>query len=111
MTQIQFYASDVGNSGSASIDFTNNFVQHGPVLFGGQLYRCTVSQFTSVNTIKNYRYTSTDGVQYFSDITNIHNSRLDISGVVSSKAVFCKGVPDCTYKLRNMSVEKGLQFP
>ena len=99
------------NSGSASIEFTNNFTQHGPVLFEGLLDRCTVSQFANVNTVKNYRYTSTDGIQYFSDITNIKKSRLDISGVVSSKAVFCKGVPDCTYKLRNMSIEKGLQFP
>ena len=72
-------SSDVGNSGSASIEFTNNFARHGPVLFGGLLDRLTVSQYANVNTVKNYRNTLTDGVQSFSDITNINDSRLTLT--------------------------------
>lgn len=101
------------NARGLNIEFTNNFAQSGHALFGGLLDRCTVSQFANVNTVRDYRQISSNGVKYFTDITNINVNSSGSSSLqlISSKAVrvcFCsENVPDCSYQPAPMTVRKG----
>ena len=98
-----------------NIAFVNNTAEvSGNNLFGGLLYRCTVSQFaeTNINNV-NMDYTFSNGsmvvqgLEYFQKISNVQDRDIDSPPV---RVCFCtNGQPNCSHKHDPIHVRKGQQ--
>ena len=100
---------------SQNIFFYNNTAGvSGNSLFGGLLYRCTVSTFAEPNIHKvDMDYSAlngsmiTDGAEYLQSISNIQDSDVSSDPV---RVCFCReGVPDCSFQPEPIEIDKGQQ--
>ena len=89
--------------------YQNSAHTSGPVLFGGQLDRCTRTSFTELLTSPTI-YGVFDGVKYFTAFSDIESNFTGISSYPVQVCFCSKDHPNCSLQLPPIQVKKGETF-